>query len=602
MRFAVLLVLLGLVVAGCRPAPPPVEATWTLMFYTDADNDLEEPALNDLRQLLKVGSNEQVQLVMLCDRNESDSSLDGYSNERVFNLDPWEDAKLLHLGQEKIEVLEPWGEANMADPATLERFIATASELYPAKHYALFIGDHGAGWEGVCTDESAEDDILTLPELDRALAKSGLNFELIGFDACFMGGLETALTVAPYAKVMVASEEVEPVLGWDYESLARGLREKPDLDTLAISRLLVSTYVTSFERSGNATVAAEGQTITLSVIDLQAMQKVRKAFDKLAALFKENLGSEDRITWLSFAKSRRAAEEYGEDGDEAGMEMFDLLGFVKALQEYSNHTPTKEAAAELQSALQSAILENVRGEALPGSHGLSLYLPSDDTSLEEYSALPIWTDSPWPEAIKSFLSLTGSPNSGQVADLEASDEVVLGHQPITVTASLSEPDEAQEVYFVLAQRKGRDALVIGLERMEPTESLEKTWNGQWWMTEEGVLLPKRGPSLEQFRVESKQGKLSLHVHHDQVVRITEVGSGGVRHVKMDLEGELHPIDVSVDEHGQRTKVVRDEFLTTKDLKFSKEPVETGDYEIGFLAVGFDGRWDLELVPVRYGLE
>ncbi|MCA9793926.1 MAG: hypothetical protein KC910_19085, partial [Candidatus Eremiobacteraeota bacterium] len=153
MRLLTMALLVALLV-GCKPAqPPPAQADWTLLFYADADNDLEDSTIRDLRSLLEIGSTERVQLVVLCDRSPLDSSHDGYSNERVLNLEDWTTAKLLHLGHDQVQELEDWGEVNMAEPATLARFLKTGVKLYPARHYALFLWDHGAGWEGMCADD-----------------------------------------------------------------------------------------------------------------------------------------------------------------------------------------------------------------------------------------------------------------------------------------------------------------------------------------------------------------------------------------------------------------------------------------------------------------
>ena len=131
-RFLVLLTLLN---SGCHKSAPNTDSTgtakWTLMFYSDADNDLEETAMNDLRQLLKLGESPQVRMVMLCDRSELDSSDDGYSNERIFNQESWDQALLLTIGKEELETVEDWGEVNMADPATLSRFVRTSNRSIP---------------------------------------------------------------------------------------------------------------------------------------------------------------------------------------------------------------------------------------------------------------------------------------------------------------------------------------------------------------------------------------------------------------------------------------------------------------------------------------
>lgn len=45
-------------------------------------------------------------------------------------------------------------------------FLAWGMTTYPAEHYAVIIADHGASWPGVGGDESAEEDTLSLAELE----------------------------------------------------------------------------------------------------------------------------------------------------------------------------------------------------------------------------------------------------------------------------------------------------------------------------------------------------------------------------------------------------------------------------------------------------
>ena len=64
-------------------------------------------------------------------------------------------------------------------------------------------------------------DSLTLDEMNEALEKGvetrdGHPYDIVGFDACLMGSLETAEALSDYAEWMVASEEIEAGAGWDY--------------------------------------------------------------------------------------------------------------------------------------------------------------------------------------------------------------------------------------------------------------------------------------------------------------------------------------------------------------------------------------------------
>ena len=67
--------------------------------------------------------------------------------------------------------------------------------------------------------------MLSVPEMrsaiDSALKASSVEaFDLLGFDACLMNSYVVLGTLAPLARYILASEELEPGHGWDYSFLA----------------------------------------------------------------------------------------------------------------------------------------------------------------------------------------------------------------------------------------------------------------------------------------------------------------------------------------------------------------------------------------------
>ena len=105
----------------------------------------------------------------------------------------------------------------MTDEEELADFIRFCAKKAPADRYALILWDHGGGSvSGFGYDETYPNDTLNIGELSRALRMGGVKFDFIGFDACLMANLETALAVEPYADYMIASEESEPGTGWYY--------------------------------------------------------------------------------------------------------------------------------------------------------------------------------------------------------------------------------------------------------------------------------------------------------------------------------------------------------------------------------------------------
>ena len=79
--------------------------------------------------------------------------------------------------------------------------------------------------------------------LEEARAVTGIDqIDIIGFDACLMAQLEVFTAVAPHARYSLASEEVEPALGWAYAAILDQLIEDPGMDGAELSRSFVEIY------------------------------------------------------------------------------------------------------------------------------------------------------------------------------------------------------------------------------------------------------------------------------------------------------------------------------------------------------------------------
>ena len=133
-------------------------ADWTVLIFMAADNNLESFALKDIAELERIGSTDNVNVIVQLDRAE----------DYVVTVDDWQDTRrfLIQAGSdddvETIESLEleNIGETNTGDPATLADFAIWGIENYPAERYALIVWDHGGAWLGIATDDSADGDSL----------------------------------------------------------------------------------------------------------------------------------------------------------------------------------------------------------------------------------------------------------------------------------------------------------------------------------------------------------------------------------------------------------------------------------------------------------
>jgi len=139
------------------------QARWTVMVYFAADNDLDDEALANLKQIKKVGSTDDVKIV---------AQLDSRGAGKTFRY-------LLHDEETTLEediVGDPLPEVNTGDPRELTNFIRWGMKDYPADHTMLVLWGHGHGWESFDNSDRA-----AAPTTDRVLHKDKFNGEFVDF-------------------------------------------------------------------------------------------------------------------------------------------------------------------------------------------------------------------------------------------------------------------------------------------------------------------------------------------------------------------------------------------------------------------------------------
>ncbi len=136
------------------------------------------------------------------------------------------------------------GRRAMTDPSSLSDFIRWGVDNFPADRYFLILWDHGGGsLQGYAHDEYFPNDTMTLDEVSKALKDGGVKFDAIGFDACLMGNLETAIAVEPYADYLIASEETEPGNGWYYTNWVTTLAKNSSTPTTELGKQIIDDFI-----------------------------------------------------------------------------------------------------------------------------------------------------------------------------------------------------------------------------------------------------------------------------------------------------------------------------------------------------------------------
>ncbi|MCL1802074.1 MAG: clostripain-related cysteine peptidase [Eubacteriaceae bacterium] len=279
----------------------------------------------------------------------------------------------------KLELVESLPLASMGDPRVLADFLDFCNANYPAKKQALIMWDHGGGsLFGMEIDRLFDNDSLSLPEFEEAIkampAASG-TYEVVGFDACLMATIDIARILQGSAKYMVASQEIEPGIGWDYTALFKALADDSSIGGEELGIAICDSYYAACEE-----YAGMAEQVTLSVVDIEKAGSLLSAYDDLGdeALL---LAASEQLAYLgAMGRAAYDSEKYGG----GNYEMIDLGSFVSRA---GNLLP--EQGDALLDALDECVAYQVMGEYRSGATGLSCYYLSSGsrTSYELFDAI-----------------------------------------------------------------------------------------------------------------------------------------------------------------------------------------------------------------------
>lgn len=290
-----------------------------------------------------------------------------------------------------LELLEGnLGKRSMVDPATLADFIQYSKAKCPADRYMLVFWDHGGGsLTGYGYDQNFQRDSMTLDEIASALRSGGCAFDVIGFDACLMSTLETAIVVEPYGDYMIASEETEPGIGWYYTGWVTALSQNTSIPTTELGKRLIDDFV------AKCVAQTPQNQATLSLLDLAELKgTVPSAF---ASFAKSTNGLLDAQSYRTVSDARADTKEFAASSQ---INQIDLIHFADNLG-------TAEARA-FAEVLRGCVKYNRTSNNVSNANGVSIYFPYNrlsqmDSMLATYDAIGLPAE--YSECIRSYASV-----------------------------------------------------------------------------------------------------------------------------------------------------------------------------------------------------
>ena len=290
------------------------------------------------------------------------------------------------------------GTASMTNPDTLTSFIQYCDKNFPANRRELILWDHGGGSvSGYGYDEkNARSGSMTLSGVNKALKNAGVTFDFIGFDACLMATVETALTLDDYADYLIASEETEPGVGWYYTNWLTSLSRNTSISTVELGKQIVDDFVDTCAQK------CRGQKTTLSVIDLaEASATIPSALGSFA---QETTGLIQNNEFKTVSDARTGSREFAQS---SAIDQIDLVHLATRLG--------TDSGKKLANAILGAVKYNRTGAGMTNAYGLSAYFPCKkaakvDTAVNTFEQIGMGDE--YTRCIEAFASMQVS---GQAA-------------------------------------------------------------------------------------------------------------------------------------------------------------------------------------------
>lgn len=358
--------------------------SWTVLVYMAADNNLATEAPKDLNEMEQVGSTADLNIVVQYDGDQ-------YGDSRRYYVTRDSDNSVVSS-----PVVESLGEVDMSDPAVLRSFVEWGVTRFPSDHVMLVLWNHGAGvWpesvsaQGIAFDDSAGlNACLTTTELRTALSAAkqatGVQVDVLAFDACLMQMMEVGYELQGLATYMAGSEEVTPGDGFPYHTMMRDLRDHPTLAPRDAAVMLMNRFIEYYRRT---------DAVCMSVVDLANWSGFTARIKTFAAAL--DSASNVELALIQGASKQTQRFDYHENAD--------LYDFALRTSKLPVNSSLKAAALDMLNNWTGTVIANARSsqaDYLENSHGLAILLPTSVQEMSYYNFYDqmLWSaDSRWDE-------------------------------------------------------------------------------------------------------------------------------------------------------------------------------------------------------------
>jgi hypothetical protein len=362
----------------------PVQGSWTVALYVDADNDLEmywdSPSLE---YLLNIPASDGLKIVAFVDRLSTNGT------------------QRIDISGNTSTVFCTYPEKNFGDGATFEWFLDEVEANYSSDHIVVIPWDHGSAWKGFCYDQSSDWDMITLSEMSEAIVNAGLYIDILAFDACSCSSIELSYQAAKtgLVELLVASEELVAGNGFPYDLMFTPVANDPSRTAEEVAQDMLAGWVAVYEPLVWAWYS------TLGIVDLRV---IAEAGDTISA-WVEDMTAGLPANIKCYREALRDSY-YVSCGSHYQVDMVDLGRHLMANPLLAPDEELMESTSAMMAVIEDAVIDVYNPERTAACGGISIYWGSHSDywqlNYETYCGLDFAVESGWGDFLVSYNMLS----------------------------------------------------------------------------------------------------------------------------------------------------------------------------------------------------
>ena len=285
------------------------------------------------------------------------------------------ETSIFEINEKGLNKVKKQSKLDMGSKSTVTSFLDYVYDNYKSNEYYFMFWNHGAALAGLEQDELSGN-MISLSDLNKCLNNSKFNknnkkFDLLIFNNCLMGSIETANIASNYADYLVTSEDVmygdEMIKTFKFLD---GITVKNSATD--IGKSYIDCYINSIVKAG------ADLNVTMSLIDLS---KIKDVTDNLDEYFKNIKLDGELFKKISKLRSNQVYEY------QKASNVYDMVDLQELTTKLSSVNSDNK---DLLNSINKAVIYNKSNDR--HSNGLSIYFPETYDWSEVYNGFTFASD------------------------------------------------------------------------------------------------------------------------------------------------------------------------------------------------------------------